>query len=106
MPPCRGSETIEADGAKRGGAVDSYSNGRVASLLDSAGPGTSRPVDSGARSATVSAPVEVYEADDALVVRVGLMEGLLELRVPRAAVKVRHHHRHHIHGFNADATPC
>lgn len=67
-----------------------YSNSRVASLLDSAGPGTIRPVDSSARSATVSPPVEVYEADYALVVRVGLTEGPLELRVPRAAVKARH----------------
>jgi hypothetical protein len=83
-----------------------HSNGRVASLLDSAGPETSRPVDSGARSATVSPPVEVYEADDALVVRVGLTEGALELRVPRAAVKARHQYRHHIRGFNAEATPC
>jgi hypothetical protein len=49
----------------------------------------------------------VDDADDALVVRVRLCEGPLELRVPRAAVKAgRHDHRHHIAGFNADATPC
>jgi hypothetical protein len=85
----------------------SHSNGRAASLLDSAGPGTCRPADSPDRSATVSPPVEVAEADDALVLRIRLCEGPLELRVPRAAVKTRHHeHDHHIHGFNADATPC
>jgi hypothetical protein len=61
-----------------------HSNGRVASLLDSAGPGTSRPVD----SATVS-PAGADEADDALVLRVPLCEGPIELRVPRAAVKAR-----------------
>jgi len=85
----------------------SHSNGRAASLLDSAGPGTCRPADSPVRSAPVSPPVEVDGAEDALVVRVGLCEGLLELRVPRAAVKARPHQpRHHIPGFNADATPC
>jgi hypothetical protein len=85
----------------------SHSNGRAASLLESTGPGTCRPADSPDRSATVSPPVEVDEADDALVVRVRLCEGLLELRVPRAAVKERQRERrHHIPGFNADATPC
>ena len=91
---------------QRGGAMVSHSNGRAASLLDSASPGTSRPADSGERSATVSPPVAVYEADDALVVRVRLCEGPVELRVPRAAVKARSQHRKHIPGFNADATPC
>jgi len=61
-----------------------HSNRRVASLLDSAGPGTSRPVD----SATVSLAGE-DEADDALVVRVPLCQGPIELRVPRAGVKAR-----------------
>jgi hypothetical protein len=85
----------------------SHLNGRAASLLDSAGPGTCKPADSPVRSATVSPPVEVDDADDALVVRVRLCEGPLELRVPRAAVKARDRdHRRHIHGFNADATPC
>lgn len=84
----------------------SHSNGRAASLLDSAGPGTCRPADS-AKAAKVSPPVEVDDADDDLVVRVRLCEGPLELRLPRAAVKPRHHEpRHHIPGFNADATPC
>jgi hypothetical protein len=85
----------------------SDSNARAAALLDSAGPGTCRPADLPDRSATVSSPVEVYDADDALVLRVRLCEGPLELRVPRAAVKSRHDHpRRHIPGFNADATPC
>ncbi len=84
-----------------------HSNGRAASLLDSAGPGTSRPAASPARAATASPPVETSDADDTLVVRVRLCEGPLELRVPIAAVKPRHHQpRHHIPGFNADATPC
>jgi len=84
-----------------------HSNGRAASLLDSAGPGTCRPVYSRRRPPTPSPPVEVNDADDVLVVRVPLCEGPLELRVPRAAVKARHHdRRHHIPGFNADATPC
>lgn len=78
----------------------SHSNGRTASLLDSAGPGTSRP-------ATESPPVEVGEKEDTFVVRVELCEGPIELRVPIASVKARpKHHRHHIKGFNADATPC
>jgi hypothetical protein len=85
----------------------SHSNGRAASLLDSVGPGTCRPADSPVHSATLSPPVEVDDADDGLVVRVSLCEGPLELRVPRAAVKARQDdHRHHIRGFNADATPC
>jgi hypothetical protein len=80
-----------------------HSNGRAASLLDSAAAGTCSPD----HSATASPPVEVDDADDGLVVRVRLCEGPLELRVPRAAGKARHQeHRHHIHGFNADATPC
>lgn len=84
-----------------------HSNGRATSLLDSAGPGTCRPAESPERSATVSPPVDVYNADDELVVRVRLCEGPLELRVPRAAVKARPHQpRHQIPGFNADATPC
>jgi hypothetical protein len=82
-----------------------HSNGRAASLLDSAGPGTCRPTDSPDRSATVSPHVEADDADDALVVRVQLCEGPFELRVPRASVKGRRH-RHHAPGFNADATPC
>ena len=82
----------------------SHSNGGAASLLDSAGPGTCRPADSPDRSAEVSPPVEIDKAGDALVLRVCLCEGPFELRVPRAAVK--DDHRHHIHGFNADATPC
>jgi hypothetical protein len=85
----------------------SHSNGRAAFLLDSAGPGTCRPADSPDRSATVSPPVEVAEADGTFVVRVELCEGPVELRVPRASVKARpKHHRRHIKGFNADATPC
>jgi hypothetical protein len=85
----------------------SHSNGRAASLLDSAGPGTCRPADSPHRSARVSPPVEVDDADDTFVVRVELCEGPVELRVPRASIKARHRHdRHHIKGFNADATPC
>jgi hypothetical protein len=85
----------------------SHSNGRAASLLDSAGPGTCRPADLPDRSAKVSPSVEAYDADDTLVVRVQLCEGPLELRVPRASVKARRHRRrHHIQGFNADATPC
>ncbi len=85
----------------------SHSNGRAASLLDSAGPGTCRPADLPDRPATVSPPVEVDDADDALVVRIRLCEGPLELRVPRAAVRARDRgHRRRIDGFNADATPC
>jgi len=71
------------------------SNGRTASLLESAGPGTCRPPYS-----------RIDDRDDALV-RVPFCEGAVELRVPRAAVKQRQHHcRRHIEGFNADATPC
>jgi hypothetical protein len=86
----------------------SHSNGRAASLLDSAGPGTCRPVESPERSVTVSPPVDVSDADDTLIVRVELCEGPVELRVPRAVVKARRNQprRHHIPGFNADATPC
>jgi hypothetical protein len=85
----------------------SHSNGRAASLLDSAGPGTCRPAESPERSATVSPPVDVSDADGTLVVRVELCEGPVELRVPRAAVKARRNQpRHHIPRFNADATPC
>jgi hypothetical protein len=73
------------------------SNGRAAALLDSAGPGTSRPPD----SATVS-PAGEDEADDALVIRVHLCEGPFELRVPRASVKARH--PRHAQGFNAYPT--
>jgi hypothetical protein len=86
-----------------------HSNGRAVSLLDSAGPGTCRPGDSLERSRSVSPQVEVDEGDDALVLRVRLCEGPLELRVPRDALKARHRHPHlrgHIPGFNADATPC
>jgi hypothetical protein len=87
--------------------MGSHSDGRAASLLDSAGPGTCRPAESLERSATVSPPVDVSDADDTLVVRVELCEGPVELRVPRASVKTRHRHDpHHIKGFNADATPC
>jgi hypothetical protein len=74
-----------------------HSNGRAASLLDSAGPGTSRPPD----SATVSLGGE-DDADDAFVVRVHLCEGPFELRVPRASVKARHHR--HAKGSNACPT--
>jgi hypothetical protein len=75
-----------------------HSNSRAAALLDSAGPGTSRPPD----SATVS-PGGEDDADDAFVVRVDLCEGPFELRVPRAAVKPRQ--RRHSEGSNAHATP-
>jgi len=63
-----------------------HSNSRVASLLDSAGPGTSGPVD----SATVS-PAGADEADDAFVLHLRLCEGPFELRVPRGAIKALHH---------------
>jgi len=78
-----------------------YSNGRAASLLESAGPGTCRPAVS--RRRTPARPVPKAEED--LIVRVPLCEGPFELRVPRARGKAKHRPRH-IEGFNADATPC
>jgi hypothetical protein len=84
----------------------------AAALLDSAGPGTSRPARQTAprprhvRSVTPTPRADVYDSDDTLVVRVPLCEGPIELRVPRSAVKAPKRPRHHIEGFNADATPC
>jgi hypothetical protein len=78
-----------------------HANGRAASLLDSAGPGTSRPAPHRPHT-----PHKVHPRDDALVVRVPLCERPFELRVPRAAVKARRHQRRHIPGFNPDSTPC
>jgi hypothetical protein len=83
----------------------SHSNGRAASLLDSAGPGTCRPAVSPVSTATTTPPVAVDDGDDQIVVRISLCEGPVELRVPRAAVKAGRP-RGHIEGFNADATPC
>jgi hypothetical protein len=65
-----------------------HSSARVAGLLDSAGPGTSRPapssVDRRERHPRAPAPrAEVFESDGTLVVRVPLCEGPLELRVRR-----------------------
>ena len=75
-----------------------YSNDQAASLLESAGPGTCRPVSRGRPPAR---PVRKPEED--LVVRVPLCQGPFELRVPKAGAKAKHRH---IEGFNADATPC
>jgi hypothetical protein len=72
-----------------------YSNSRAASLLDSAGPGTCRPPYSRSRPPKPSPPAEVHDRDDALVVRVPLCEGPVELRVPRAEVKPRQRHSRH-----------
>jgi hypothetical protein len=74
-----------------------HSRARAASLLDSAGPGTSRPPD----WATVS-PGGEDNADDAFVVRVHPCEDPFEPRVPRASVKARHHRP--AQGFNAYPT--
>ena len=78
-----------------------YSNGRAASLLESAGPGTCRPGVS--RRRPPARPVR--KADDDLIVRVPLCQGPFELRVPRTRVEAKHRPRH-IEGFNADVTPC
>jgi hypothetical protein len=78
-----------------------YSNGRAASLLDSAGPGTCRPAVSRSRPSAH----HVDEADKGLLIRVPLCEGPFELRVPTARVKARHRRRH-IEGMNPDGTPC
>jgi hypothetical protein len=87
-----------------------HENGRrVNALLDSAGPGTCRPPDT---TSTHSTTAEVHEADGVLVVRVKLAEGPLELRIPRATVAPLRRQRqpaprrHHIPGFNSEATPC
>jgi hypothetical protein len=77
-----------------------YSNGRAAALLDSAGPGTSRPAVS--RPRPRARPVRKAEKD--LIVRVPLCQGPFELRVPKARSKGKDRRR--IEGFNADATPC
>lgn len=63
-----------------------YSAARAAALLDSAGPGTSRPASSSKRPATMSQRVEA-PVRDVLVVRVPLCQGPIELRVPRAEAK-------------------
>jgi hypothetical protein len=78
-----------------------YSSGQVASLLESAGPGTCRPV--GSRRSPPARPVHKPEEDR--IVRVPLCQGPFELRVPRGRGKAKHPARH-IEGFNADATPC
>ena len=68
----------------------------MAPLLSAAsGTSRARPIESVA---------QVYESGDELVVLVRLNDGLLELRVPRAAVP-REKPRH-VSGINADATPC
>jgi hypothetical protein len=91
----------------------SDSHDRTAALLDSARPGTSgparRPVPRPrhVRSVRSGPRVEVRESEDTVVVRVPLCEGPVELRVPRTAVKTsKRPPRHHIEGFNPDATPC
>jgi hypothetical protein len=88
-------------------------NGRRAgALLDSAGPGTCRPANPADTTSARSTTAEVYEADGVLVVRVRLTEGPLELRIPKATVAPLRRQpqllprRHHIPGFNAEATPC
>jgi hypothetical protein len=89
-----------------------HENGRRAdALLDSAGPGTCRPADTTDATSARSTTAEVYEAGSVLVVRVRLREGPLELRIPKATVaplrqRQRVPRRHHIPGFNAEATPC
>jgi hypothetical protein len=77
-----------------------YSSDRAAALLDSAGPGTSRPAVSQRRRP--ARPVR--KTDEDLVVRVPLCAGPFELGVSRAPAKAKD--RRHIEGFNADATPC
>jgi hypothetical protein len=91
----------------------SHSHDHAGALLDSAGPGTSRPARRPAprprhvRPVPAALHADVYDSDDTLVVRVPLCEGPLELRVPRAAVREpKRLPRDHIEGFNADATPC
>jgi hypothetical protein len=69
-------------------------NGRAAALLGGGG------------SPSLAEKAQVYEAGDALVVRVRLAEGPLELRIPKAAVDPRLHRHHRIPGCNPDATPC
>jgi hypothetical protein len=90
-----------------------HSHDRATALLDSAGPGTSRPARQPAprprhvRPVNTATRADVYDSGDTVVVCVPLCEGPLELRVPRTAVKAsRRLPRTHIEGFNADATPC
>jgi hypothetical protein len=98
---------------KRGGTMVWNENGRRAgALLDSAGPGTCRPANPADTTSARSTTAEVYEAGGVLVVRVRLTEGPLELRIPKATVAPLRRQpqllprRHHIPGFNAEATPC
>jgi hypothetical protein len=78
-----------------------YLNDRAEALLDSAGPGTSRPGTSRRRPPARAG----RKADEDDFVRVPLCAGPFELRVPKDRVKAKHRQRH-IKGFNADATPC
>jgi hypothetical protein len=80
-------------------------NGRTA-LLESNGHGAGRPTESGGHSSPLSETLQICEAGDALVVSVRLAEGLLELRIPKAAIHSELHQPHHIPGCNPDATPC
>jgi hypothetical protein len=93
--------------------MDKHSNGRSAALLESAGPGTSRPAPSPAhrprhaRAASPARRAKVHESHRYEVVRVPLCERTIEVRVPREAVHAKNRPpQQHIEGFNADATPC
>lgn len=56
------------------------------------------------RACPVDSVSQVYESGDELVVLVRLNGGLLELRVPRAALPSPA--PHHVKGMNTEATPC
>jgi hypothetical protein len=61
--------------------------------------------ESASSSCGIDCVAQVYENDEELVVLVRLSEGLVELRVPRAAVAATTPPRHAT-GINANATPC
>ncbi len=56
------------------------------------------------RACPIESVAQIYESGDELVVLVRLSGGLLELRVPCAAIP-REKPRH-VNGMNPDATPC
>jgi hypothetical protein len=58
------------------------------------------------RTSSRRSSVQVQELDEALLVRVHVAEGVLELRVPENSTPARQRPRHRIPGCNPDATPC
>jgi hypothetical protein len=68
---------------------------------------TTQTKPSGGRpAASRHVSVEVRELDHTLLIRVPLAEGVLEVRVPENEEPGPPRQRHHIPGFNPEATPC